>query len=148
MQYKLSFATVNLLANNIIEIIINKNIEVSLEMLDESHALIEKLFPYESFGILMNRIYPHSFSFEAKLCMGSYENLSAIAVVNYSKEELNISNSIQALRKADNWNLQNFSGLELGWQEAQKWLITQLPKEELMIELAHMTQSNSGQLSA
>jgi hypothetical protein len=148
MQYKLSFANVNLLANNIIEIRINKNIEVSLEMLDESRVLIEKLFPHESFGILMNRIYPHSFSFEAKLCMGSYENLSAIAVVIYSKEELIVSNSIQALRQADNWTLQNFSGLELGWQEAQKWLITQLPKEELIIDLAHMTQSNSDQLSA
>lgn len=131
MEYKLSFADINVLANNAIEIVIKKNIEVSLEMVEESHILLSRLFPHETFGILMNRIHPHSFTYEAKLCMGTYENLAAIAVVNYSPAQLLNSQKIHAIRKVDNWNLKHFEGLDLGWQDAQQWLKSQLPLDRL-----------------
>lgn len=148
MKYQLSFATVNLIASNIVEIVINKNVEVSLEMLDELDALVGELFPQEPFGALMNKVHFHRFSFEAKLCLGSYENLAAVAVVNYSEAELIESKSIQTLRRADQWNIKNFAGLELGWQEAEKWLKSELYKTDLMISQFETSQNNVNQLSA
>jgi hypothetical protein len=148
MKYQLSFATLNLIASNIVVIFINKNVEVSLEMLDELDELIAKLFPQEPFGVLMNKVYFHRFSFEVKLCMGSYENLAAFAVVNYSEQALNDSKSIQALRRVDNWNIKNFSGLELGWQEAEKWLNSELQNTELMISQFERMQNTENKLSA
>ncbi len=130
MKYQLSFASVHVLTSNAVEVIINKDVEVSLEMVEECHQLLTGLFNSD-FGILLNRVHSHDFSFEAKLCMASHENLSAIAVVNYREQDIQSTNEIVKLRKIDNWNLKSFSCFDLGYQQAQTWLKSQLPVARL-----------------
>jgi hypothetical protein len=131
MNYVLSFAKVNVLSNNIAEIVINKNTDVSLEMVEESNALFDNIFSHQPFAILLNKVHAYTLSFEAMLCIGDHENIIAIAVVNYSPKQLESMGTVLSLRKHDNLNLKAFEGLELGWGDAKKWLYSHFPPEKL-----------------
>lgn len=124
MKHQLSFASVNILSGNIIEVIINPNVEISLEMSEEYNDFLAKCFT-DDFAVLVNKVHPYDYAFEAKLTVGSNENLKAIAVVYYSQESVLQAENIQQIRSHD-WNLRTFSGLELGWQQAHDWLALQL----------------------
>ncbi len=126
MKYQLSFATITLLGDSVAEVVVNKNIEISLEMLEEIEVVLVDKFD-SAFGLLINKIHCYDFAFEAKLSVGSNANLKAIAVVNYNEESELVTNSIVKLRKIDGWNLKSFSGLNLGWQQAFDWLKKELP---------------------
>jgi len=126
MKHQLSFATITLLTCNIAEIVVNENIEVSLEMSEELEAFLADSFTHD-FGLLVNKINYYGFSFEAKLSIGSHANLKAIAIVNYNEESELSANSIVDLRKIDDWNLKHFSAVDLGWQQACDWLKKELP---------------------
>jgi hypothetical protein len=123
--YKLSFCSINKLNDYIAEVTINKNVEISLEMVEEYEAFLAERF-IDSFGLLINKVHDYSFAFEAKLSIGSHPNLKAIAVVHYSKRGELITQEVAEKRVRDGWNLKSFLGLELGWQQAYDWL-----KEEL-----------------
>ncbi len=125
MKHKLSFCSINILSDSIAEVIINKHIVISMEMVEELHQLISKLFVY-NFGILINKINPYRYSFEAKLSIGSHANLKAIAIVNYTNKGESVTQDIIQVRIVDDWNLKSFSGLELGWQEGFEWLEKEL----------------------
>ncbi len=126
MKHQLSFATITLLNDHIAEVVVNKDIEVSLEMTEEFEAFLADKFNH-AFGLLINKIHYYDFSFEAKLSIGSHANLKAIAIVNYNEKSELVTNSIVKLRKIDGWNLKSFSGLDLGWQQAFTWLKKELP---------------------
>lgn len=125
MKHQLSFGNINIHNGNIAEVIINKNIEMSLEMVEECEEFFDKHFP-EYFGILVNKIHAYEYTFEAKLTIGTNKRLKAIAVVNYSNASKIQSDRIAALRQMDQLNMKNFSGLELGWQQSYEWLINEL----------------------
>ncbi len=125
MKHKLSFCSINILSDSIAEVIINKNTVVSMEMVEELYQLISKLF-VKNFGVLINKINPYIYSFEAKLSIGSHANLIAIAIVNYNSKGMAVTQDITQFRKMDDWNLKSFSGLELGWQEGLDWLKKEL----------------------
>jgi len=125
VKHQLSFATITLLSSSIAEVIVNKDIEISLEMSEELEAFLTDKFS-GAFGLLVNKINYYDFSFEAKLSIGSHANLKAIAIVNYNEESELVTNSIVNLRKIDGWNLKSFSGIDLGWQQALTWLKKEL----------------------
>ena len=125
MKYELSFATINLIKDNIAEVIINAGVEVSMEMGEECDAFFTKLFP-ENFALLINKINPYDYTFEAKLSVASHENLKAIAVVSYDEHGESVSKELAQLRKIDGWNVKIFSGLNLGWQDGVDWLEQEL----------------------
>lgn len=123
--YKLSYATVNMLDDNLAEVVVDKNITVSLEMVEELEAFFTKNFT-EPFALLVNKINDYQYSFEAMTCMASHELLTAFAVINYHDVQQDPINQVLELRAMDELNIKVFSGLELGWQEGKNWLIEQL----------------------
>jgi len=125
VKYELSFCSINMLDENIAEIIVNKSVEISIEMVEEYDEFLLTHFSSD-FGLLINKINDYNYSFEAKLSIASNEHLKVMAVVNYSNESEELTQKIKNLRAVDDWNLKNFSGLDLGWQQAYDWL-----KEEL-----------------
>ncbi len=125
MNHHLSFAKINILSPNILEVIIDPDIEISLEMSEEYDRLLSDSFT-SNFAILVNKINKYDFSFEAKLSMASHENLTAIAVIAYDNEAKQSVEGVAAMRQRDGWNLKVFDGLNLGRQDALDWLNNEL----------------------
>ncbi|WP_076417183.1 hypothetical protein [Colwellia sp. UCD-KL20] len=121
MKHRLDFAYLTVLPNNIIEVVVDDGIELTLEMVEESYRILKKSMT-DCFALLINNIHEFEVTFEAKLTMASHEHLKAIAFVYYNQNnKVEIENLIE-LRKVDKWNVKVFSGLEMGWQEAHSWL--------------------------
>ena len=121
MKHRLSFGYFTLLAENIVEVTIDEGIELSLEMIEESDIFF-KAHIFGSFGMLINMVNKYTYSYEAKLSIGSYEGLKAIAFVYYTdKSRINVE-ELNAVRANDKWNSRIFSGRELEWHKAFKWL--------------------------
>ena len=120
-KYRLSFAHVNVLDTHIAEVICDKNIEVTMEMIEEVEVFLCDFF-VNDFGVLINKIHPYTYSFGAKLTLGSRERMKAIASVNYTDIAQAITQDIINIRSTDNLNIKQFSGLELGRQQAFEWL--------------------------
>ena len=125
MKLTTSFGQINLIAPNIAEVIINNNIEITLEIVDEYDALMAKHFT-QNYALLVNRINSYSFSYEALLCVASAQNLKALALINYRAENEQQTQNLKSARHMDNLNIKEFSGLELGRENAIKWLNQQL----------------------
>lgn len=125
MGKRLSFAEVNPLSKNIVELIIDENTLVSIEMMEELDAYIEQSFKH-NIGILVNKINDYKYSFEAKLTLGSLPQIQAIAILNYSNAGISDSHSIEQVRALDNLNTKLFSGLELARDQAINWLVREL----------------------
>ncbi len=125
MKFITSFGQINLLTTNIAEVIINDKIEVTLEIVDEYDALMAKHFAI-NYAILVNRINSYSFSYEALLCVASAQNLKALALINYRAENAQQTQNLKTIRHMDNLNIKEFSGLDLGRENAIKWLNEQL----------------------
>lgn len=128
MEKPLDFAYVNIIEDNIAEVIIDNNVMITLEMIEEYDRYLTEKFKGK-FGLLINRINHYSYTFEAKLSIGSVRGLSAIAVVYYNRISKESSQSIMNARVNNGFNLQLFSGLELGKQSGVDWL-----KEEIRIK--------------
>jgi hypothetical protein len=125
MKNKLSFCSINILSHTIAEIIVNKNVEISLEMVEELEAFLADHFTH-AFGLLINKVHLYDYAFEAKLSIASHANLKAIAVINYTEEGKLITDDVAKIRRIDGWNLSNFSGLDLGWELGFNWLKKEL----------------------
>lgn len=121
MQCRLSYATVNMLSENIAEVIVNKDVVISLEMVEEFEVFVESHFS-APFGLLVNKLNNYNYSFEALTCMSSNPLLVGTAVINYEDISKDPINKVKAIRSVDNLNIKVFSGLELGWQDAKLWL--------------------------
>ena len=125
MKHRLSFGFYNVLPNNIVEVTTDEGIEISLEMVQESSEFLSQHIT-GPFAMLINRINNYTYSYEAQLSVGSYENLKAVAFVCYSAKGEESTKKLQSNRSVDQWDYPIFSGLELGWQQAQKWLENEL----------------------
>lgn len=130
MKHRLSFAYFNILSNDIVEVVVDENIEMTLEMVEECHQFINTHFQ-EKFAMLINRVNNYTYTYEAKLSIAAYENLIAMAFVYYSEESKVITENLSTLRSLDQWNYRIFSGLELGWQQAFDWLQQELVNSKL-----------------
>jgi len=125
IKHQLSFAKINILHDHIAEVIVDKDIEISLEMSEEYDDFLTTLFS-NNFALLVNKINQYDLSFEAKLNMASHENLTAIAVVTYDDESKKAVKKVAAMRQLDGWNLKIFNGLNLGWQDGLDWVTNEL----------------------
>lgn len=125
MKHRLSFGYFNILAENILEVIVDDGVELTLEMLEESHQFVDDHFSCE-FAMLVNKVNNYSYSYEAQLSLGSYAGLKAIAFVCFSSDDSENIAKLLKMRAIDALNAQLFSGLELGWQQAFSWLQKEL----------------------
>jgi len=123
--HKLSFADFIIHEGNILEVKVHTGIEMSLEMIDECSHFVEQYITSD-FGMLVNKVNNYTYSYEAQLCLASYANLKAIALVHYSSQGLYTSTSIVKIRSLDLKNIETFAGKDHGWQEAMNWLKQEL----------------------
>lgn len=121
MKHFLSFAQINVLNDNIIEVIVNKDVEISIEMVEEYDEFLSHHFN-RPIGILINKINPYHYSFEAQFLAGSNENIIAMAAVYYDKSSADEIMKMKSVRSVDQLNVQAFNALEMGWQDAKQWL--------------------------
>ncbi|WP_286267395.1 hypothetical protein [Thalassotalea atypica] len=124
-KHRLSFAKINILNDRIAEVVFDKGVNVSIEMMENIETFVCDKFD-QDFGVLVNKLFPFSYTLEAKLNLGSMEKMKAIASVNYNENSSAITQSIIDIRATDQLNIKSFNGLDLGWQEAHDWLIQQL----------------------
>ena len=125
MKHRLSFGYFKIIDDNILEVVADEGIEMTLEMIEECHQFVDSHFK-DDFCMLVNRVNNYTYSFEAKLSIASYEYLKAIAFVYYSSDSKSVTEELYQLRAFDEWNFRAFSGLELGWQQAFEWLQQEL----------------------
>jgi len=124
-KHRLSFAQINILGEYIAEVIIDKDTYISLEMMEEFETFVCNIFN-NNFGIIVNKIYPYTYSLEVKLSLGSVKRIKSIASIHYSKEDAITVRDIINMRAIDKLNIKQFNGLELGRQLAFNWLLQDL----------------------
>jgi len=124
-KHRLSFAQINILDEYIAEVIIDKDTYISLEMMEEFETFVCNIFN-NNFGIIVNKIYPYTYSLEVKLSLGSVKRIKSIASIHYSKEDAITVRDIINMRAIDKLNIKQFNGLELGRQQAFNWLLQDL----------------------
>lgn len=125
MKYMLSFGTMSIISDNIVEVIMDEGTVMTLEMCEEYDAFLIDHF-HQDFGVLVNRVHNYTYTFEAKLHIASLENLKAIAVITYNKQGSDVTRDIVKQRAVDNWNIKEFSGLQMGRNKALNWLENEL----------------------
>ena len=131
MKYTLSFGDIIILSNNLAEVIVDEGTVMTLEMCEEYDTFLLDHFPHP-FGLLINKIHNYSYTYEAKLHIASLGNLKAFAFLTYDQNGLTETKKLKEQRKADDWNMKDFCGLNMGRDKAIKWLI----KEMAMINVS------------
>ena len=135
MKLTTSFGEINILPKNIAEVIINKDIEITLELVDDYDALMAKQFS-GNYAVLVNRLNNYSYAYEAILCVGSAQHLKAAAIISYDSDSEQQTKDLKSIRHMDSLNIKEFSGLELGREKALTWLNEQLKKSNKNEKLA------------
>ncbi|MBU2870362.1 hypothetical protein [Colwellia sp. E2M01] len=120
-SYRLSFAKVNYLTEQIIEIVIDEGIEITIEMHEEYEVFLAQHMR-SNFAVLINRVNSYQYTFEAKLIVASQSTLCALAIVVYNDNDKKLVDELMEMRAIDELNAKVFSGLDLGWQEGFSWL--------------------------
>lgn len=125
MKHQLEYVKVNILPNNIIELIAQEGVELTIEKIEKMHESLGSTL-YKNFAFLINNINNFKVPFEAQYTMASHENLKAIAFVYYNDKSKYHIEKLLKLRKLDNWNVKVFSAYELGRQAAYEWLESEM----------------------
>lgn len=120
-KYRLSFADINIIDGQILEIIVDEGITISLEMSEELETFVSEVCKHP-IGVLVNRINNYEISFEAKLSLLSSDKIIARASVVYSDEDKHLMQKFAQLRYMDKWVFKTFPGFEQGHQNATDWL--------------------------
>lgn len=131
MKYTLSFGDIIILSGHLAEVIVDEGTVMTLEVCEEYDAFLLDHFQHP-FALLINKIHNYSYTYEAKLHIGSLENLKAFATLTYNQNGVNETKKLVAQRKADDWNTRVFCGLDMGRDKAIKWL----EKEMAMINVS------------
>ncbi len=115
--FKLSFATINIIHDCLAEVIINDGVEMNVAMVEAYHNfLLDHLTP--PFSLLVNKINPYSYTFEAQVEIASLKEIDHMAVVIYNSSSKMATNILIQLNKTHDWNIELFNNRE----EAMDWL--------------------------
>lgn len=110
--HQLSFAQVQLLENDMVETIVNRDVEISRAMLEEWAGFLREHAPPAPL-MLITKKHPYSYSFAAQLKVGELDFVRAVAVVNASRLSNIASQSVLAvLPFGPPWPVQFFSERE------------------------------------
>lgn len=82
-SYTLSFATINIVREDIAEVIINEGIEMSLAMVHEYHDFLLSHLK-SPFSLLINKQHAYTYEYEAQKILASLDEIKALSVVVYT----------------------------------------------------------------
>ncbi|MDG1732003.1 MAG: hypothetical protein P8M49_00440 [Thalassotalea sp.] len=129
MRHVLSFGYLNLVAPNMVELIIDNNAVIEADMYHEYREFITEHLE-KPYAVLVNNINNYRMTPGVINLAGSSSDLSATAVISYSNENLAIIDSFFEYKDESAINLNSFSGLEMGRGKAIRWLECELSKSD------------------
>jgi hypothetical protein len=118
--YKLPFAKIIILRDDIAEVIINDGVEMDVDMVEQYHDfLLSHLRP--PFSLLINKINSYSYNFPAQEKLATLKEINAMAVVAYNLMTEIATETLASYPRKIKWNLKIFPNRE----EALSWLLTE-----------------------
>lgn len=114
--HHLSFCIVSKLSNCCAEFVVNQGIEVNLDMVFEYHDWLTNNLQSPMY-ILLNKIFPCTYSFEAQIQLASFKDVRAMAVVAYDKVSQSTTQILQTVPREGDWTIEVFDDREaaLSW---------------------------------
>ncbi len=106
-DYRLSFATVTMLKDNIAEVIVDEGVIVSEFMVVEFHDFLRENVQ-APFGLLINKKNAYSYTFEAQKSIVNMDEIKAMAVIYKTKGGLISTQMLINLNRPNNWNIKLF----------------------------------------
>ncbi len=125
--HRLSFCIVSKLSDCCAEFVVNEGVEVNLDMVIEYHDwLLENL--RSPMYVVLNKIFPCSYSFEAQVQLASLQQVKAMAVVAYDKVSQSTTQIMRSVPREGDWLIELFDDRDaaLSWLTRQSETITNL----------------------
>ena len=119
--YNLQFATIVPLQHDIAEVIIRRDIEMDVAMVETYHEFLRDHFS-APFALLVNKKYPYTYTFEAQQLIASIPEIAAMAIVTYNSLSKEFTQSLINQPRSTPWNARIFSKRE----DALQWIKSQL----------------------
>lgn len=121
--YKLPFAKIIILREDIAEVMINDGVEMDANMVEQYHAFL--LSHLEApFALLINKINAYSYDFPAQEILATLKEINAMAVVAYNRTTEITTEMLASYPRDVAWNLKIFSNRD----EAMAWLLSEQSK--------------------
>jgi len=114
--HRLSFGEITILKPNLAEVIIDKDIEMDIEMVGEYHRFLLAHLEHP-FNLLINKRNQYTYTFEAQQHIGTLSQINLMAVVAYNSITAMSTSCLIAIPRATPWNIQLFKEREpaLDW---------------------------------
>jgi len=119
--YNLQFATIVPLQDDIAEVIIRRDIEMDIPMVETYHEFLRDHFS-APFALLVNKKYPYTYTFEAQQVLATIPEISAMGILTYNAVSHELSQSLINQSRIKKWNAKVFSKRD----EALQWINSQL----------------------
>lgn len=119
-RHQISFGTIHILQANIAEVIVDAHVEITLPMVNEFHQFL-RAHLQAPFALLINKVNPYSYTYEAQKEIGTLPEISVMAVVTYRDVSQATTKHLIQLPRDVAWNIQLFSDRS----SALTWLIEQ-----------------------
>ena len=119
--HHLSFCIVSKLSKCCAEFVVNQGVEVNLDMVFEYHDwLLDNL--QSPMFILLNKIFPCTYSFDAQIQLASFKDVKAMAVVVNDKISQSTTQILQSVPREGDWRIEVFDEREvaLSWLNKQR----------------------------
>lgn len=114
---KLPFGKINILREDLAEIVIDDDVEVSLDAVQHAEAVLVDHMQ-APFSLLFDKRHDYSFNFQAQRAMGVFPELNAIAVVCYRSSSKLAIDALAKMRRSKPWKLKIFEEKS----DALEWL--------------------------
>ena len=119
--HKLSFGTISVLAENMVEVVINEGVEMDGSLVDEYHKFLLTNLK-KPFSILVNQKFCYSYTFEAQRRVASLDEIIAVAVISPTAARKMAMETLKSITDKDDVNIKIF----VSRKEAMIWLKEQL----------------------
>ena len=124
-RHQLSFGTIDILQANIAEVIIDEGVEMTLSMVNDYHQFL-KTHLQSPFALLINKVNPYSYTYEAQKVIATLTEIAVMAVVTYRDVTQAATEHLIQVPRDVAWNIQLFSDRSL----ALAWLMEQVKTVE------------------
>jgi hypothetical protein len=120
-ELHIEFAKIIIIENDVAEIIVDKEIELTIEMVRHLHQTLRNNLA-TSFFLLINKINDYSYDFEAMHELGTIKEIAGIAIIGYSVQAQINSQYMSKLKRKKTWNAKTFNNRDdaLEWIQQQK----------------------------
>jgi len=119
--YNLQFATIIPLQDDIAEVIIRRDIDMDVAMVETYHEFLRDHFR-APFALFVNKKYPYTYTFEAQRLIASIPEIVAMGILTYSDISREFTQSLINQPRTIPWNAKVFSKRE----DALQWIKLQL----------------------